>query len=179
MGGLQPPQPPRLVRLWSCTAEKEEIDIEHARNGGEKRVDDYFLDGYNEETHRAYEVHSEGYNVIEKWECDIRRELEEDEDMKRYFDHYHLTDPLEPRNLCTADEPTLPNSTIVERGRTNQIRGFHQFVSSCQPIQNRTHRSSRNHYRKRDQNVSNYFGLIKCTVLPPRALFHPVLPYHT
>ena len=30
-----------------------------------------------------------------------------------------------------------------------------------------------------DQNVSNYFGLIKCTVLPLRALFHPVLPYRT
>ena len=40
----------------------------------------------------------EGYNVVEMWECDIRRELKEDEDMKHYFDHYHLTDPLEPRD---------------------------------------------------------------------------------
>ena len=38
------------------TAEKEEIDIQHARNGGEKRVGDYFLDGYHEETHTAYEI---------------------------------------------------------------------------------------------------------------------------
>ena len=30
-----------------------------------------------------------------------------------------------------------------------------------------------------DQDVSNYFGLIKCTLVPPRALFHPVLPYRT
>ena len=28
-------------------------------------------------------------------------------------------------------------------------------------------------------DVSTYFGLIKCTVLPPRGLFHPVLPYRT
>jgi hypothetical protein len=27
--------------------------------------------------------------------------------------------------------------------------------------------------------VTAYFGLIKCTVLPPRGLFHPVLPYRT
>ena len=27
------------------------------------------------------------------------------------------------------------------------------------------------------QDVSEYFGLVKCTVLPPRGLFHPVLPY--
>ena len=29
------------------------------------------------------------------------------------------------------------------------------------------------------EDISTYFGLIKCTVLPPRGLFHPVLPYRT
>ena len=28
-------------------------------------------------------------------------------------------------------------------------------------------------------DIFTYFGLIKCTVLPPRGLFHPVLPYRT
>ncbi|CAB3994981.1 uncharacterized transposon-derived [Paramuricea clavata] len=28
-------------------------------------------------------------------------------------------------------------------------------------------------------DITTYFGLIKCTVLPPRGLFHPVLPYRT
>ena len=28
-------------------------------------------------------------------------------------------------------------------------------------------------------DISTNFGLIKCTVLPPRGLFHPVLPYRT
>ena len=28
-------------------------------------------------------------------------------------------------------------------------------------------------------DISTYFGLIKCTVLPPRGLFHPVLQYRT
>ena len=27
--------------------------------------------------------------------------------------------------------------------------------------------------------VEDYFGLVKCSVLPPRALYHPVLPYRT
>ena len=39
----------------SYTAEKEGIHIQHARNGGEKRVGNYYLDGYCEETHTAYE----------------------------------------------------------------------------------------------------------------------------
>ena len=28
-------------------------------------------------------------------------------------------------------------------------------------------------------DVSTYFGLVKCTVLPPQGLFHPGLPYCT
>ena len=45
------------LKWLSYTAEKEEIDIQHARNGGEKRVGKYFLDGYHEETHTAFEFH--------------------------------------------------------------------------------------------------------------------------
>ena len=29
------------------------------------------------------------------------------------------------------------------------------------------------------QDISNYFGIIKCRILPPRGLLHPVLPYRT
>ena len=47
-----------LAHKWlSYTAEKNETYIQHARNGGEKRVGPYLLDGYHEETHTAYEVH--------------------------------------------------------------------------------------------------------------------------
>ena len=39
----------------SYTAEKEDIRIQHVRNGGEKRVGNYSLDGYCQETNTAYE----------------------------------------------------------------------------------------------------------------------------
>lgn len=29
------------------------------------------------------------------------------------------------------------------------------------------------------QDVCSYFGLVQCRILPPRGLYHPVLPYHT
>ena len=88
-----------------------------------------------------------GYNVVEMWECALNRELEEDEDMKHYFDHYHLTDPLEPRDGRWTNQRFQTLSSL-RRGRTNQVRGFHQFVSPRQSIQNRTHGPSENHYRK-------------------------------
>ena len=40
----------------------------------------------------------QGYNVVEIWECNVNRELEQNEDMKYYFDHYHIAELLEPRH---------------------------------------------------------------------------------
>ena len=52
---LKRKQSHEALQWLSYTAEKEEIRIQHARNGGEKRVGNYYLDGYCEETHTAYE----------------------------------------------------------------------------------------------------------------------------
>ena len=52
---LKRKQSHEALQWLSYTAEKEEIRIQHDRNGGEKRVGNYFLDGYCEETHTAYE----------------------------------------------------------------------------------------------------------------------------
>ena len=47
----------KAVKWLSWLAETEEIDIEHDRNGGEKRVGGYSLDGFCEERNTAYEFH--------------------------------------------------------------------------------------------------------------------------
>ena len=43
------------VKWLSWVAEKDEIDIEHVRNGGEKRIGKYSRDGYCEERNTVYE----------------------------------------------------------------------------------------------------------------------------
>ena len=43
------------VKWLSYISEKEDLYIQHVRNGGEKRVGDYSLDGYCEETNTVYE----------------------------------------------------------------------------------------------------------------------------
>ena len=43
------------VKWLSYISEKEDLCIQHARNGGEKRFGDYLLDGYCEETQTVYE----------------------------------------------------------------------------------------------------------------------------
>ena len=52
---LKRKQSHEALQWLSYTAEKEGIHMQHHRNGGEKRVGQYSLDGYCEETHTAYE----------------------------------------------------------------------------------------------------------------------------
>ncbi|XP_028405740.1 uncharacterized protein LOC114528308 [Dendronephthya gigantea] len=125
-------------------------------------------------------LENKGYTVVQEWECDIKRELGRNEEMKRYFDHYEVIDPLQPRDAFFG-------------GRTNAAQLFHKCeedekiryldYTSLYPFCNAMMRTVVGHPRiireNFDQDVSNYFGLIKCTVLPPRGLFHPVLSYRT
>ena len=52
---LKTKQSAEALQWLSYTAEKEGIHIQHVRNGGEKRVGKYSLDGYCHETNTAYE----------------------------------------------------------------------------------------------------------------------------
>ena len=117
---------------------------------------------------------------MEIWECDVKRELKQNEEMKYYFDHYHIADPLEPRHALYGGQTNAAKLYHCCQG-DEQIR--YVDFTSLYPYVNRSRTVPTGHpeiiTENFDQNVSNYFGLIKCTVLPPRGLFHPVLPYRT
>ena len=140
----------------------------------------------------------QGFNIVEMWECNLKKELEEDEEMRCYFEEYDLVDPLQPRDAFFG-------------GRTNATKLFHQcegeekirseklscifcFLStknvffryvdftSLYPWCNKSTKMIVGYPEIITENfrdISTYFGLVKCTVLPPRGLFHPVLPYRT
>ena len=55
----------------------------------------------------------QGFNVIEMWECELKKEMERNEDMKRYFEEHELVDPLQPRDAFFG-------------GRTNAAKLFHK-----------------------------------------------------
>jgi hypothetical protein len=208
-----------LALKWlSFTAERNNVNIQHVRNSGEKRVGNYRLDGFHEETNTVYEVQgcfwhgclkcyardtvntvnsktmhelyqatldktmylkSLNFNVVEIWECQINQQLKTDADMRAYFDNFQVVDPLEPRDAFYG-------------GRTNATKLFHECqddeqikyfdFTSLYPHCNKSTPSVIGHPQiitENFQDLSSYFGLVKCTVLPPRGLFHPVLPYRT
>ena len=56
------------------------------------------------------------------------------------------------------------------------------ILPSLYPWCNKMMRTVVGHPRITTENfddISTYFGLVKCMMLPPRGLFHPVHPYHT
>ena len=55
----------------------------------------------------------QGFKVIEMWECDLVKEMEHDEDMRRYFEEYEIVDPLQPRDAFYG-------------GCTNAAKLFHE-----------------------------------------------------
>ena len=50
---------------------------------------------------------------MEIWECDIKREVKLDDEMKQYSDSHEFIDPLEPRNAFFG-------------GQTNAAKLFHE-----------------------------------------------------
>ena len=53
-----------------------------------------------------------GFEVVQKWECELKKEMKEDEDLKRYIDEHELVDPLQPREAFYG-------------GRTNAVKLYH------------------------------------------------------
>ena len=54
-----------------------------------------------------------GFQVEQKWGCELTKDLEEDEEMKQFFEDHQLMDPLQPRDAFYG-------------GRTNASKLFHE-----------------------------------------------------
>lgn len=125
-----------------------------------------------------------GFKVIEMWECQWKTDNESDADVQAYFQAH----------------PTKRSSPLVLRdticgGRTSAYRWHHKAnvskgetikfadVTSEYPNANMRGSYPVGHptiYLEGDPNmppVHMWNGTVKCTVLPPRDLFLPVLPY--
>ncbi|XP_052125924.1 uncharacterized protein LOC127749915 [Frankliniella occidentalis] len=125
-----------------------------------------------------------GYKVIEKWECDFKWDMENDPDVKNYFES-HPTQRTQPLNLRDA----------LAGGRTSAFKAYYKAnlkegekimmvdVISEYPAANLRGKYSFGHPRiflegdPTMPDVHEWNGVIKATLLPPRDLFIPVLPY--
>ena len=67
---------------------------------------------YEDTVRKVDYLEARGFEVVQKWECQLKKEMQEDEELKRYIDEHELVDPLQPREAFYG-------------GRTNAVKLYH------------------------------------------------------
>ena len=197
---------------------KENQKIQHAKNGGEKIIGPYRVDGYYENENGekvVLEFHGDfwhgnpvkysrstinqvnqmtmgdlydktivkqkylenlGYNYKCIWESDFDEQLNTDPEMKAYIEQVDIVTPLEPRDAFYGGRTEA--FTLYKKASPEEEINYYD-VTSLYPFINKTGKVPTGHpeiITEHFQDISQYEGIIKCKILPPRGLFQPVLP---
>ena len=143
-----------------------------------RHYDRTMQDVYETTQQRIQQFKELGYHVVEMWECDWSHLKDTSLDIRTYLGTLELTEPLNPRDAFCG-------------GRTNAVKLYHHVtpnqqihyidVTSLYPWVNKTCVYPKGHprviFNPGHTDITTYFGLVQCKVLPPRHLYHPVLPY--
>ena len=139
-----------------------------------RRGDRTFQECFEATKVKQKQLEADGWVVESMWECQWTEGT-----LKEWLTRWNPVTPLEPRDAFFG-------------GRTNAVRLHHkcgqgehilyQDVTSLYPWVNKYAMYPTGHPTVITQfvdvtDLKDYFGLAKVTVLPPRGLYHPVLPY--
>ncbi|XP_070156722.1 uncharacterized protein [Polyergus mexicanus] len=137
----------------------------------------------------SWRLRQRGYMVTEKWECVFDRDMLENREMREYLENHLLveTPPLDPRDAFFGGRMgnivTRYEVTGAEKIRYVNVCSLYPYVlkTGAFPIGNPDIYVGKECATligiAPNYNFDSLEGLIRCTVLPPRNLFHPVLPY--
>ncbi|XP_062601051.1 uncharacterized protein LOC134262702 [Saccostrea cucullata] len=117
-----------------------------------------------------------GYNVCSIWEHDFDQQVQKDESLQQFVGNLDIPDPLKPREALYGGR-TNATRLYCEEGdmRYVDVCSLYPYVLKHRPFPVGHPEIITDEF----QDVRSYFGLIHCRVLPPRDLYHPVLPYRT
>ena len=68
---------------------------------------------YEDTVRKVKYLKDHGFQVVQKWGCELEKELKEDEELNQLFQEYEIVDPLQPRDAFYG-------------GRTNATKLFRQ-----------------------------------------------------
>ena len=68
---------------------------------------------YKDTVRKVNYLKEHGFEVEQKWGCELTKDLEEDEELKQFFEEHEIIDPLQPRDAFYG-------------GRTNATKLFHE-----------------------------------------------------
>ena len=134
---------------------------------------------YNDFKRRNAKLRDAGFGVEVMWECDWKKKKQE-VDVKQFLADLDLQPPLNPRASFYGGRT---NATYLHyiAAPGEEIR-YYDFTS-LYPFVNKNKLYPTGHPRillQHDIDINRmdqYFGIVKCSILPPTDLYHPILPY--
>jgi hypothetical protein len=133
---------------------------------------------YRETCEREKVLKSLGYNIWKIWECEFYQEMKTNSEMNNYITMCEIIPPLKPRDAffggrCGASR-LYYSVNSHEKIRYLDVCSLYPWVCKyCKfPV---------GHPKVITENIdtnnlNKYCGLIKCKILPPKKMFHPILP---
>ncbi|KAG5861535.1 hypothetical protein JTB14_030294 [Gonioctena quinquepunctata] len=134
---------------------------------------------YEATTAKKDRLKSLGYDVIDMWECDFKRQLNDNKELQDYVENHPLVlqTPLNPRDAFYGGRT---GNTFEYYKAQNDEKIKYVDVCSLYPWVCKYGKFPVGHPKvyvgSECPTLSSVSGLIRCKVLPPRELFHPVLP---
>ena len=133
------------------------------------------LQVYTETKHRELWLKNQGYRFVCIWGCEWKKMKGEDHELFDKVKSMKLPKPLDPRHAFYGGR------TETFKLWSNDAPIAYYDVTSLYPWVNCTQKYPVGHPQiilSDFRDISEYFGLMKCVVLPPRDLYIPVLPIH-
>ena len=130
---------------------------------------------YNKTQAKNNKITSAGYNLIEMWEC----KLKNDKDFQKYYKNDWNREVVEPLNPRDGFYGGRTNATkLMYKFKEGECGRYVDFCSLYPTVQ---------YYKKYpighpekiispEKYDTQWYGFIKCKILPPRGLYHPFLP---
>ena len=135
-------------------------------------------DVYYKTQQKMRQLRTKGYRIEEIWKCEWDHRKQTHSDVQAYVNSLQFVEPRNPRDAFCG-------------GRPNAVKPYHHVTPgqkihyiaypSLYPWGNKTCIYPEGHPQFISQpghtNINNYFGFVKCQVLPLPELYHPMLPY--
>lgn len=131
---------------------------------------------YQQTLIREHQLREQGYEVVTIWEHDFDQEIKNNPNLEHFLQTLNFQDPLNPRQALYGGRTNATRLFCNEGDmRYVDVCSLYPYVLKYKPFPMGHPEIITDHF----QDVRSYFGLVQCRILPPRGLYHPVLPYRT
>ena len=134
---------------------------------------------YNETAERRQKLLNlmPGYKLVEKWECAYDTECKENANLRQFITDYPVIEELKPRDALYGGRTNA--FQLYYKCKDEEKIKYYDFTSLYPAVQKQElypigHPEIITSFVNND--ISAFFGLIKCKVIPPAGLYAPVLP---